>query len=252
MIKLIRNRLKELMIERGLKASRLAHDIPNLSRNTINTTANNNGKMLQLETINSLCEYLEVTPQDFFEYLPFDVEISIDADNDYEEMSTSNDGDQYMISPFYLNLYINKAVNSVNKGLSQETFELSIVCKNGIKTTSPLFSDQINMQNEAVLDSPSMSVVLGNPPLQTSKDKANIFVNFWENELSAGFQEMIKTEIKVKLLDYFDEEVFAKTDKFIGWQLPAPINLTYNFDVSTKSFQNLNNGIVYKDVFVPF
>ncbi|HJA23812.1 MAG TPA: helix-turn-helix transcriptional regulator [Candidatus Limosilactobacillus intestinavium] len=245
---MIRNRLKELMIERGLKASRLAHDIPNLSRNTINTTANNNGKMLQLETINSLCEYLEVTPKDFFEYLPFDVEVSIDADNDYKEEPTSINDDQYKISPFYLNLYINKTVNSVNKGLSQETFELSIVCKDGIKTTSPIF----NGQNEPVLDSCSMSVVLGNPPLQTSKDRANIFVDFWESELSAGFQEMIKTEIKEKLLDYFDKEVFTKTNEFIGWQLPAPINLTYNFDASAKSFQNLNNGIVYHDVLMPF
>ena len=136
------------MIERGLKASRLAHDIPNLSRNTINTTANNNGKMLQLETINSLCEYLEVTPKDFFEYLPFDVEVSVDADSDYTEEPALKNSDEYTITPFYLNLYINKTVNSVNKGLSQETFELSIVCKNGIQTTSPIFNDQ----NGTVLD----------------------------------------------------------------------------------------------------
>lgn len=79
---MIRNRLKELMVERGLKASRIANDIDNLSRNTINSAVNNKGKMLQLETINSLCQYLGVSPKDFFEYLPFDVDVSISSDTD--------------------------------------------------------------------------------------------------------------------------------------------------------------------------
>lgn len=78
---MIRNRLKELMAERGLKASRIANDIENLSRNTINSTVNNNGKMIQFETINLLCQYLGVTPSDFFEYLPFDVDVAVDSDN---------------------------------------------------------------------------------------------------------------------------------------------------------------------------
>ena len=39
-----------------------------ISRNTISATMQNGGKMIQLNTINKLCQALEVTPGDFFEY----------------------------------------------------------------------------------------------------------------------------------------------------------------------------------------
>ena len=42
---MIRNRLAELLAERGLKISRVATEIPNLSRNTITSTSQNSGKM---------------------------------------------------------------------------------------------------------------------------------------------------------------------------------------------------------------
>lgn len=74
---MIRNRLAELLAERGLKISRVAAEIPNLSRNTITSTSQNSGKMIQLETINSLCQYLGISPTDFFEYLPFDVKCDV-------------------------------------------------------------------------------------------------------------------------------------------------------------------------------
>jgi len=73
----IRNRLAELLAERNLKISRVAAQLPNLSRNTITSTASNNGKMVQLETIDTLCQYLQIEPSDFFEYLPFNINFDI-------------------------------------------------------------------------------------------------------------------------------------------------------------------------------
>ncbi|MCH5397381.1 helix-turn-helix transcriptional regulator [Limosilactobacillus fermentum] len=78
---MIRNRLAELLSERQLKISRVANEIPNLSRNTITSTAQNSGKMIQLETINSLCKYLKITPGEFFEYIPYDIEVAVDDFN---------------------------------------------------------------------------------------------------------------------------------------------------------------------------
>ncbi|MES4789940.1 helix-turn-helix domain-containing protein [Levilactobacillus brevis] len=74
---MIRNRLAELLAERNLKISRVAAQLPNLSRNTITSTASNNGKMVQLETIDTLCQYLQIEPSDFFEYLPFNINFDI-------------------------------------------------------------------------------------------------------------------------------------------------------------------------------
>ncbi|OUT06659.1 TAL effector protein PthXo1 [Lactiplantibacillus plantarum] len=62
---MIRNRLAELLAERDLKISRVAAQLPNLSRNTITATASNTGKMIQLETVDTLCQFLHIEPTDF-------------------------------------------------------------------------------------------------------------------------------------------------------------------------------------------
>lgn len=77
-IKVIRNKLASILADRGIKISRAAMELPNISRNTITNTASNNGKMIQLETIDTLCQYLNITPAEFFEYLPFDLEFHTD------------------------------------------------------------------------------------------------------------------------------------------------------------------------------
>ena len=138
---MIRNRLKELMAERGLKASRIANDIENLSRNTINSTVNNNGKMIQFETINLLCQYLGVTPNDFFEYLPFDVDVAVDSDNKLIANYPNGDVINGTIHPFYLNLYLKRTSINQASGITNKTFELSVVLK------KPIEFDTDNLNN---------------------------------------------------------------------------------------------------------
>lgn len=89
---MIRNRLSVLLAERTLKITKVAKET-GISRNTITSTAQNDGKMIQLETINALCHYLKITPGEFFSYIPYDFtyqfqlsrneEIQKDTDNAY-------------------------------------------------------------------------------------------------------------------------------------------------------------------------
>lgn len=89
---MIRNRLSVLLAERTLKITKVAKET-GISRNTITSTAQNDGKMIQLETINALCHYLKITPGEFFSYIPYDFtyqfqlsrngEIQKDSDNAY-------------------------------------------------------------------------------------------------------------------------------------------------------------------------
>lgn len=74
---MIRNRLAELLSERSLKITRVARET-NISRNTITSTAQNDSKMIQLETINSLCKFLGVSPNEFFQYVPIDLDYHLD------------------------------------------------------------------------------------------------------------------------------------------------------------------------------
>ncbi|PXA00023.1 XRE family transcriptional regulator, partial [Staphylococcus pseudintermedius] len=55
---MIRNRLAELLFERDIKIVRISKET-GISRNTITNTASNNSEMLQMNTINKICRYLD-------------------------------------------------------------------------------------------------------------------------------------------------------------------------------------------------
>lgn len=67
---MIRNRLGILMAERGIKISDV-YEATKISRSTLTSISQNESKMIQLETIDSLCNYFGITPNDFFDYSPF-------------------------------------------------------------------------------------------------------------------------------------------------------------------------------------
>ncbi|MBC1286902.1 helix-turn-helix transcriptional regulator [Listeria booriae] len=67
------NRLAVLIAERRLNISKLSEET-GISRPTLTQISKNENKMIQLETINQLCMYLEISPDDFFSYLPYEFE----------------------------------------------------------------------------------------------------------------------------------------------------------------------------------
>lgn len=239
---MIRNKLKELMDERGLKATRIANDIDNLSRNTINSTVSNSGKMIQFETVNSLCQYLGVTPQEFFEYLPFDVSVSISGDEqpvvpDSIEEASANDT---YIEPFYLDLYLTKTSNNYSTGEIKKTFELSIISENKI---SFHYSEIQDDDYSFYMDVPNLKVILGNPPIKDSmKSQKESFFKFWNDDLTAGFQKVIQEKISRAFYDYLSK--FQSDNQYIT--LPPSIPISFRFDDFDSDYSKLNCGIVMK------
>lgn len=71
---MIRYNLNKLIAERGLSANKIYVDT-GISRSTLSKLINNQSNMIQLDTIDKLCQYLKVTPSDFLSYLPVDVEV---------------------------------------------------------------------------------------------------------------------------------------------------------------------------------
>ena len=67
---MLRTNLAVLLAERHEKITRVAADT-GLSRTTLTALAQNTSKMVQFETVDTLCQYLKISPNDFFEYLPF-------------------------------------------------------------------------------------------------------------------------------------------------------------------------------------
>jgi len=67
---MLRNNLAVILTEQQLRISKVANDT-GISRTTLTALSQNSNKMVQLETINTLCMYLRTDPATLFEFLPF-------------------------------------------------------------------------------------------------------------------------------------------------------------------------------------
>lgn len=67
---MLANRLKVLLAERQLTNKQVSDDTK-ISRNTISNIINNPDANIATNTIDRLCNYLEIDPSDFFEYSPY-------------------------------------------------------------------------------------------------------------------------------------------------------------------------------------
>lgn len=72
---MVRCNLSILLAERNLKITQVAKDT-GISRTTLTYLANNYSKGIQYDTLNTLCNYLNVTPDELISYVPIDIYIS--------------------------------------------------------------------------------------------------------------------------------------------------------------------------------
>lgn len=104
---MIRNNLALLMTQKRRRVNELANET-GISRNTITSTAQNKGKMIQLSTINKLCQSLEVDPTAFFEYVPFDFDYTFDKG----DLVPNPDYDHGKPETYEASLFINVSENN--------------------------------------------------------------------------------------------------------------------------------------------
>ena len=71
---MLRNNLAKLMIDRGISATQLFNDT-GIARSTISKISNNKTDKFSLQTIDKICNYLEVSPSDFFDFWDYDVQL---------------------------------------------------------------------------------------------------------------------------------------------------------------------------------
>ncbi|MCD5142297.1 helix-turn-helix domain-containing protein [Mammaliicoccus sciuri] len=74
---MIRNRLSELLSERGLKISRVAKEVE-IARSSLTSMVQNDSEMIRYDAIEKLCTFLNISPNEFFEYTPISVEYTFD------------------------------------------------------------------------------------------------------------------------------------------------------------------------------
>lgn len=111
--------LKMLLSARNLKISRVANDT-GISRTTLTSLSQNDLKGVQLTTLDTLCQYLEIDPKQFFEYHPFNFEYDLDICWDNNNSKTLG------IDRFDTTLLFNVYSKGVKKDVIKYTGDLEI------------------------------------------------------------------------------------------------------------------------------
>lgn len=73
---MIRNRLSELLSERGLKTSRVAKEVK-IARSSLTSMIQNDSEMIRYDAIDKLCRFLNIVPSDFFEFVPINIDFTL-------------------------------------------------------------------------------------------------------------------------------------------------------------------------------
>lgn len=76
---MLANRLNVLLAERQLSIKQVVDDT-GISRSSISNIVNNPNANISTETIDTLCNYLEIEPNDFFVYSPYSIKFGEDKE----------------------------------------------------------------------------------------------------------------------------------------------------------------------------
>lgn len=71
---MIRCNLSILLAERNLKITQVSKDT-GISRTTLTSLSNNYSQGIQFDTVNTLCNYLRINPEQLISYIPIDIDL---------------------------------------------------------------------------------------------------------------------------------------------------------------------------------
>ncbi|MEY8444383.1 helix-turn-helix transcriptional regulator [Lactococcus ileimucosae] len=78
---MIINRLAILLAERNMKAKLLSVQT-GIAQSTLTRITSNSSAQIDFDTLNKICNQLKITPNDFFDYTPYDFKVSLVRDDE--------------------------------------------------------------------------------------------------------------------------------------------------------------------------
>lgn len=186
---MLRNNLAKLMIDRGISATQLFNDT-GIARSTISKISNNNTDKISLQTIDKICNYLEVSPNDFFDFLDYEVKIHCGF-NDFDSVASVKE--KYKDSASFeesawlsISFYRGKDI--------KHNFDYSFIYKGEFEIDYPFDNGFIFYLDDMVGDE--------------SNSNADIF-----EQIPVQFKKSILENVKNTLSEYFDVSKDSKTIK---------------------------------------
>lgn len=193
---MIKNNFNELVAQRKLKITRISNDT-GISRPTLNSLTRDDGKGIQYDTLNKLCNYFNVTPSEFFSYIPYDISFNFEVMDEKGEVVKQVDKIEYTEKKKAL-LFINVFDN---KGVKKHTFEILYYVLTTFNTTVDV--NEVGGVFEEVKGN-SSNVLLDREQFENAE---NEFIAFLK-QLEVQWQ----TKIIEDIMYYFSNNINEKID----------------------------------------
>ena len=195
---MIKNNFNELVAQRKLKITRVSNDT-GISRPTLNALTRDDGKGIQYDTLNTLCNYFSITPCEFFSYIPYDIQYNFDIIDEQGEVIDQRDELEYTMQKKAL-LFINVFDN---KGLKKHTFEILYFVLTTYNTTVDV---DVNNFGEILgeIKGNSSKVILDQKQFENGDNEFIIFLK----QLEVQWQ----TKIIDDIMQYMTKDINKKVD----------------------------------------
>ena len=195
---MIKNNFNTLMAERQLKITRVSNDT-GISRTTLTALSQEMSKGVQLDTLNTLCNYFNITPCEFFSYIPYDIQYNFDIIDEQGEVIDQRDELEYTMQKKAL-LFINVFDN---KGLKKHTFEILYFVLTTYNTTVDV---DVNNFGEILgeIKGNSSKVILDQKQFENGDNEFIIFLK----QLEVQWQ----TKIIDDIMQYMTKDIDKKVD----------------------------------------
>ena len=182
---MIRCNLAILLAERNLRITKVSKDT-GISRTTLTSLSNNRAQGIQLDTINTLCNYLKITPELLFLHIPVDISV-INVRVDYDEI-------------LFIDLEIIKNFKSFNCSLTGHCFTYFLEEKiSDLEINVELFDEELNDNDEDLIKENSLLI--------------NTF-----SSLPVSFLNDIEDKIVDELISSLDKELCSPFNLRFTWE----------------------------------
>ena len=190
---MIRNNFNILMAERQLKITRVANDT-RISRTTLTALSQEQSKGVQLDTLNTLCNYFNITPCEFFDYIPYEFSINVVNSDDETSLEIPVDFIEKNINyDLFINVYN-------NRGLKIKIYSLhSVLSLQNIIVDD--WNDETNMFQNEMKTSATFRIY-------NKSDDDETFLEFLNNNFSVQWRKYILDYLENKITYYLAQDFY--------------------------------------------
>lgn len=185
---MIKNNFNELMAQKKLKITRVSNDT-GISRPTLTSLTRGESKGIQYDTLNTLCNYFNITPCEFFDYIPYEFTIKI-IDTDNKAIKDFNYNEKNLNIKEY-ELFIN-VLNT--KGIIVKTYSLNCflaIAKISIPTI---------INEELTLSDLGEERYIGDFIINNDTEDEETFLNFLKDNFT--------TQWRYSILEFIDNSIY--------------------------------------------